>query len=172
MMREPVLVSETSNYTFRTLAPEETVRFGVRLGQALRVGDVVLLRGDLGAGKTHLARGIAAGLQIVGPVPSPTFTLANEYAGTNAAGDAVPLVHLDLYRLAEGGDLDSVGLTDYVSGTWAAVIEWPERALDEGFVPTSYLDIALSDLGESERQLTCTAHGAAMRLLHAVIGEG
>jgi len=171
-MREPTLASETLTYTFRTLAPEATVRFGVRLGQALHAGDVVLLRGDLGAGKTHLARGIAAGLRIVGPVPSPTFTLANEYVGTNAAGDAVPLAHLDLYRLAEGGDLDSVGLADYVGGAWAAVIEWPERALDEGFVPASYLDVALSDVGESERQLTCTAHGSAARLLLALRGEG
>lgn len=176
MIRELALTNETLTYTLRTLTPEETVRFGVRLGQVLRVGDIVLLRGDLGAGKTHLARGIAAGLQIAGLVPSPTFTLANEYAGTNAAGDAVPLAHLDLYRLAEGGDLDSVGLADYMSGTWAAIIEWPERALDEGFVPASYLDIALADLGERERQLTCTAHGAAARLLlavtRAIVGEG
>lgn len=171
-MREPTLADETSISTIRSLAPEETVRLGMRLGRALRAGDVVLLRGDLGAGKTHIARGIAAGLGIAGPVPSPTFTLANEYTGTNAAGEMVPLAHLDLYRLGESGDLDSVGLADYVGGAWAAVIEWPERALDDGFVPVSYLDIALVDAGEHERQLTFTAHGASVHLRDAVIGEG
>ena len=171
-MREPIQTDETPTYATRTLAPEETVRLGARLGRVVRAGDVVLLRGDLGAGKTHFARGIAGGLGIDGPVPSPTFTLANEYAGTNAAGEPVPLAHLDLYRLGESGDLDSVGLADYVNGMWAAVIEWPERAMDDGFVPASYLDIALADAGEGERQVIFTAHGVAVRLLDAVIGDG
>jgi len=173
----PVADGTTPAITVRTLAPAETVRLGERLGHALRAGDVVLLRGDLGAGKTHFARGIAAGLGIAGPVPSPTFTLANEYHGTNAAGEAVPLAHLDLYRLMDGGggesggDLDSVGLPDYFGGEWAAVVEWPEGAMLAGFVPPSYLDVALADAGETERQLTFTAHGVAVRLLDALTGE-
>lgn len=170
-MGKPTLADDTLIYVARTLVPEATVRLGARLGCALRVGDVILLRGDLGAGKTHFARGIAMGLGIAGPVPSPTFTLANEYDGTNATGEAVPLAHLDLYRLGESGDLDSVGLADYVSETWATVIEWPERAMDAGFVPASHLDIAFMDAGEGERQLIFTAHGTATRLLDAVLGE-
>lgn len=157
-----------------THAPVDTVRLGRRLGRVLRVGDVVLLRGDLGAGKTHLARGIAAGLGVPGPVPSPTFTLANEYHGMNAVGEAVPLAHIDLYRLGDDGNsdaLDSVGLTDYFGGGWAAVVEWPEGAMDAGFVPPAYLDVALAYAGESARQLTFTAHGAAARLLDALMGE-
>ena len=146
-------------------APEDTIRLGCALGGSLGVGDVVLLRGDLGAGKTQFARGVAAGLGIAGPIPSPTFTLVNEYVGMNAAGDAVPLAHIDLYRLGATGDLDSLGLDDYLGGAWVAVIEWPECALDSGFVPASFLDIAIADAGEERRALTITAYGDASRLL-------
>jgi tRNA threonylcarbamoyladenosine biosynthesis protein TsaE len=154
--------------TIASHAPTETSRIGERIGRALRGGDVMLLRGDLGAGKTQFARGVAAGLHIVGPIPSPTFTLVNEYMGRNAAGEAVPFAHIDLYRLGEGGDLDSLGLDDYLSGAWAAVIEWPERAVDDGFVPATYLDIAIADAGDRARTLTLTAHGDISRLLRAL----
>jgi tRNA threonylcarbamoyladenosine biosynthesis protein TsaE len=151
--------------TFRSSAPEETTGLGRRIGRELRPGDVLLLRGDLGAGKTQFARGVAAGLGIPGPIPSPTFTLVNQYEGRNAAGESVPLAHIDLYRLGEGGDLDSLGLDDYLDGAWAAVIEWPERAVDDGFVPPSYLDIAIADAGDAARTLIVTAYGNAARLL-------
>lgn len=154
----------------RTLAPAETVALGGAVGRVLRAGDVVLIRGDLGAGKSHFARGVAAGLGIRGPIPSPTFTLANEYAGMNGAGERVSLVHIDLYRLGEGGDVDSLGLDDYFGGEWAAVVEWPERAMAGGFVPPSYLEITLTDAGEEERQLLAVVHGGAARLLVALGG--
>jgi tRNA threonylcarbamoyladenosine biosynthesis protein TsaE len=151
--------------TIETRAPGETTALGERLGRGMRAGDVVLLRGDLGAGKTHLARGIAAGLSIPGPIPSPTFTLVYEYDGMNAAGERVPLAHIDLYRLGASGDLDSIGLDDYLGGVWAAVIEWPERAVNENYVPPAYLDIALAYVDERTRRLTVTGHGAAARLI-------
>ena len=148
-------------------APAETTALGERIGRMMRPGDVLLLRGDLGAGKTQFARGVAAGLGIAGPIPSPTFTLVNEYAGRNAAGVVVPLAHIDLYRLGAGGDLASVGLDEYFGGGWAAVIEWPERAVDDGFVPESYLDIAIADAGGETRVVTLTGNGDAARLLDA-----
>jgi tRNA threonylcarbamoyladenosine biosynthesis protein TsaE len=154
--------------TVKSPAPAETTRLGERVGRAVRPGDVLLLRGDLGAGKTQFARGVAAGLGIPGPIPSPTFTLVNEYEGRDAAGAAVPLAHIDLYRLGEGGDLDTVGLDEYFGGGWAVVIEWPERAVDDGFVPESYLDIAIADLGGERRMLTFTGYGVAARLLGAL----
>jgi tRNA threonylcarbamoyladenosine biosynthesis protein TsaE len=157
--------------TIESNAPDETTRLGERIGRMMRAGDVVLLRGDLGAGKTQLARGVAAGLGIVGPIPSPTFTLVNEYAGRNAAGEAVPLAHIDLYRLGDGGDLDSLGLDEYMSGAWAAVIEWPERAVDDGFIPATSLDIAITDAGDQARTLAVAAYGDASRLLRA-LGPG
>jgi tRNA threonylcarbamoyladenosine biosynthesis protein TsaE len=151
--------------TVKSGAPEETTGLGERIGGALRPGDVLLLRGVLGAGKTQFARGVAAGLAIPGPIPSPTFTLVNEYDGRNVAGESVPLAHIDLYRLGESGDLGSLGLDDYLGGMWAAVIEWPERAADDGFVPDSYLDIAIVDAGAQARTLVFTAYGDAARLM-------
>jgi tRNA threonylcarbamoyladenosine biosynthesis protein TsaE len=148
-------------------APAETTGLGERIGRMMRPGDVLLLRGDLGAGKTQFARGVAAGLGIAGPIPSPTFTLVNEYEGQNAAGAMVPLAHIDLYRLGAGGDLASVGLDEYFGGGWAVVIEWPERAVDDGFVPESYLDIAIADAGDEVRIVTLTGYGDAVRLLDA-----
>lgn len=152
-------------FTTETHAPEETTALGARLGWGLRAGDIVLLRGDLGAGKTHFARGVAAGLGISGPIPSPTFTLVYEYDGMNAAGERVPLAHIDLYRLGDGGDLDSIGLDDYFGGAWAAMIEWPERAMNKNFVPPAYLDIALEYVDDRTRRLICTGHGSASRLV-------
>jgi len=152
-------------------APEETTGLGVCLGRILRAGDVLLLRGDLGAGKTQFARGVAEGLSIVGPIPSPTFTLVNEYEGRNATGEVVPLAHIDLYRLGESGDLDSLGLDDYLGGVWAAVIEWPERAVDDGFIPPSYVDSAIADAGGAARTVTFTAYGDTPLLLRA-FGRG
>jgi tRNA threonylcarbamoyladenosine biosynthesis protein TsaE len=155
--------------TIATDTPEETTALGARVGRGLRAGDVVLLRGDLGAGKTHFARGIAAGLGISGPVPSPTFTLIYEYDGWNAVGERVPLAHIDLYRLGEGGDLDSIGLDDYLGGRWAAVIEWPERAMSENYLSLAYLDIALEYVDDRTRRLTFTGHGAAARLIDLLV---
>ena len=157
-----------SSRTIESHAPAETTGLGERFGRAIRPGDVLLMRGDLGAGKTQFARGVAAGLGIPGPIPSPTFTLVNEYDGRNAAGEAVPLAHIDLYRLGAGGDLDSVGLDDCFGGQWAVVIEWPERAVDDGFVPESYLDIAIVDAGGQSRTLIFTGYGDAARLLDAL----
>ncbi len=156
------------SHTVESRAPAETTYLGVCVGRAVRPGDMLLLRGDLGAGKTQFARGVAAGLGIVGPIPSPTFTLVNQYAGRNVAGEMVPLAHIDLYRLGEGGDLDSVGLDEYFGGEWAVVIEWPERAVDSGFVPEAYLDIAIADAGDEARTLIFTGYGDAAHLLDAL----
>ena len=153
--------SAPTTRTIESHAPTETTRIGERIGRALRSGDVLLLRGDLGAGKTQFARGVAAGLRILGPIPSPTFTLVNEYAGRNAAGEAVPLAHIDLYRLGDGGDLDSLGLEDYLSGAWAAVIEWPERAVDDGFVPA--IVSGYRDCGRGRPGADADLHGVRRR---------
>jgi len=114
---------------------------GKALSGHLRPGDVVLLRGELGAGKTALARGIARGLGVTGPVASPTFTLLSCYEGR------VPLRHFDLYRLDGDDAFYSAGLEDYLGGGAIAVVEWPERC--EGAMPECHLEIALA-YGEHE----------------------
>jgi len=98
------------------------IAFGKRFGATLRPGDVVALSGELGAGKTHLVKGIAAAWGVdPDTVSSPTFTIAHEYAGRT------PVHHLDLYRLSGLEDARRVGLDAYFVGEGICVVEWPER---------------------------------------------
>ena len=98
-----------------------TVAAGERLGTAARAGDVLLLEGPLGAGKTVLARGIAAGLGAAGPVSSPTFVLVHQHRGR------LPLVHADLYRLEARAEIDALGLLE-LAEDGVLVVEWADRA--------------------------------------------
>lgn len=102
---------------------EETRSVGERLGRQLKRGDVVLLSGELGAGKTCLTQGIGRGLACDGQVNSPSFVLMNEYAGRET------LYHVDLYRIEDVEDLDELGLWDYAE-KGVLVIEWPERGAE------------------------------------------
>src|SRR5512138_2964769 len=106
-----------------TTAPEETERLGALLGSLARPGDYVSLIGDLGAGKTCFARGVARGVGVDPEVPitSPTFTLMNIHQGR------IPLYHFDLYRLAGDGDVDELGFGEYFSGDGLSLVEWAER---------------------------------------------
>ena len=132
----------------RTHSEEETRRLGERLGGRLRAGDVVLLSGELGAGKSVLARGIARGMGVAGPVPSPTFVLM-----TVNRGARLPLYHMDLYRLEDARALWESGLEEYIGGDGVAVIEWPERALEA--MPAKHLAIELSRGGDAEARDVC-----------------
>ena len=106
-----------------TAAEEETIRLGESLGRSLRAGDVVLLYGELGAGKTTLVRGLARAVGYRGRVSSPTFSLAHAYRGRR-----LTLHHLDLYRLKKG-ETDELGLDELLSDPrGAVVVEWPQAA--------------------------------------------
>lgn len=116
--------------------PDEMHDFGVHLGRALGPGDVVILTGALGAGKTTLTRGIGEGLGVRGPVTSPTFVLARTHPSLTPGG--TPLVHVDAYRLAGPAELDDLDL-DF--DTSAVVIEWGQGMLDDD---TERLEIVLT----------------------------
>jgi tRNA threonylcarbamoyl adenosine modification protein YjeE len=129
-----------------------TQALGARLGARLAQGDVVCLAGNLGAGKTTLARGvIEAWTGRPEEAPSPTYTLVQTYEGPRGA-----LWHVDLYRLKRAGDAWELGLEDAFAAA-ATVIEWPERL--EGQLPRDRLDIELRSEGEG-RRAALTAHGA------------
>jgi tRNA threonylcarbamoyladenosine biosynthesis protein TsaE len=130
----------------------QTQRLGARLGELLEPGDVLLLEGDLGAGKTVLAQGLAQGLAIEDPVTSPTFTLIHEYEGR------LPFYHVDLYRLAGDADAAAIGLEEYLYGDGVTVIEWPDRA--GRLLPREHLAIALRPIAETKRALRLTPRGA------------
>ena len=113
----------TNHTTFETHSELDTLKFASRLSPMLAAGDAVLLEGDLGAGKSVLARGIARGMGVEGPMPSPTFTLMIPY---EVGGRR--LYHFDLYRLADPDEYYAAGLDEFVGGDGVAVIEWPGMA--------------------------------------------
>ncbi|BBE33614.1 tRNA (adenosine(37)-N6)-threonylcarbamoyltransferase complex ATPase subunit type 1 TsaE [Sphingosinicella microcystinivorans] len=124
-----------------------TDMFGRRLAARLAPGDVVLLSGDLGAGKTALARGVLAGLGHGGEVPSPTFTLVQSY---DPPGVRLPVWHVDLYRLEDPDEVEELGL-DEILADGVLIIEWPERAGERW---PEALHLALTETGEGSRRLT------------------
>jgi tRNA threonylcarbamoyladenosine biosynthesis protein TsaE len=141
---------------FTSMSEEETREFGAAFGRLLRPGDVVLLHGDLGSGKTTLTQGIAKGLGIEDYVQSPTFTLVAEHPGQSKTGDPLTLYHLDLYRLDDPAELDSFGYEDLVTQSdGVVVVEWPERA--GSVLPENYLLIVIETSGPDERQLSIQA---------------
>ncbi|SDY65417.1 tRNA threonylcarbamoyladenosine biosynthesis protein TsaE [Amycolatopsis xylanica] len=134
--------------------PDDTMEFGRVLGRALRAGDLVLLAGPLGAGKTTLTRGIADGLGVSGRVSSPTFVLARVHP---AGASGVSLVHVDAYRL--GGDLtqlDDLDLDTDLERS-AIVVEWGEGAAER--LSDDYLVVRLSRADDDVRTVTLEPHG-------------
>ena len=133
-------------------SPAETRALAARLGAGLRPGDVVALRGELGAGKTEFVRGLAVGLGVPeDAVASPSFALAYEYQGR------LTLVHLDLYRLAEISSEFLPDVEDYLTGPQVTAVEWAERLGD--LLPPERLDVVLNITGEEERQIILTGRG-------------
>lgn len=137
--------------TYKTESAEETRRLGEELARLLEPGMVILLDGDLGAGKTALAGGILKGLGVDDYVTSPTFTLVNEY------DTDFSIAHFDLYRLDDPDQLFDIGFDEYLDGQWLVLIEWPKRA--GGYLPENYLKIGLVGQGESPRELTLQCIG-------------
>lgn len=130
-----------------TESSSQTERLGELLGAWLQPGDVVLLHGDLGAGKTTLTKGIARVLGVQDTVSSPSFALVNEYALPHFR-----LFHLDLYRLNDPADLESIGFAELTSAEdGVALVEWPERA--DGMLPDRYLLVEIAYAGEGRREV-------------------
>lgn len=129
----------------------ESHAIGAQLGQAAEPGDVLLMTGELGAGKTTMTQGIAEGLGVAERPRSPTFVMATEYLGR------IPLYHLDLYRVEQAAELGELGLDEYLSGDGLTVIEWADRA-PEAF-PANCLWIALEPVDDQTRRITLTASG-------------
>ena len=131
---------------------DETRAIGADLAGRLGAGDIVLLSGDLGAGKTTLTQGIARGLGVEGAVQSPTFTLVAEYDAPRI-GSGAQLIHIDLYRLEGAADLDSVGLDEYLEQSESVVvIEWPDRADVTTFPP--YWSVRIEIGGDDGRRIS------------------
>ena len=152
---------------FVTASTDETIAFGARLGAALEPGDILVLTGDLGAGKTQLTKGIASALGVEDDVTSPTFNILMVYDG-----GALPLYHFDLYRLDDPDQLEDTGLYDLLDGDGVCVIEWGEQFARE--IGDERLDVFLTRLDdraepgeEPPRELRLVANGARAERLAA-----
>ena len=141
---------------------EATRALGAALGRSAEPGDVVCLFGELGAGKTQLAKGIAAGLGVTDTVASPSFVLMAEYEGR------LPLFHIDLYRLADAGDALAGGLMDDRQASGVTVIEWAERL--GAWLPAARLDIRIEGNGDAPRRLVLHPTDARHERLAAAVG--
>ncbi len=131
---------------------DDTVAFGRRLAAVLRAGDLVLLTGPLGAGKTTLTRGIGAGLGVRGPILSPTFVIARVHRGGR-----VPLVHLDAYRLRSLAEVDDLDLELDVAES-VLVVEWGAGLVEQ--LVEAWLEVRIERADDSEvRTLQLVAHG-------------
>ena len=129
-------------------SPEATMQVGAKLGQLVQPGDLILLDGDLGAGKTTFTKGLAKCLGIPNNVKSPTFTLIREYHQGR-----LPLYHMDVYRLEDGGAED-LGLDEYFDGDGVSVVEWSQFIAD--LLPATYLRIAISRSATADDQRLIT----------------
>ena len=142
--------------SFFAADPAETERLGEELGKRLTAGTLVLLFGNLGAGKTTFSHGIGRGLDISTDLQSPTFALIYEHRGR------LSLAHMDFYRLNRPDELDTLGLDEYLEGESVVLIEWPEIALDR--LPEDRIEVRI--IPESDgRRILLQAVGSAMDIL-------
>ncbi|MCE5244919.1 MAG: tRNA (adenosine(37)-N6)-threonylcarbamoyltransferase complex ATPase subunit type 1 TsaE [Syntrophobacteraceae bacterium] len=146
-----------NSLTIHSPSEEFSLELGRMIGSILRPGDILALHGELGAGKTLLAQGIARGLGIPADIPitSPTFTFINEYEGR------LRLCHLDLYRLGEPDELETLPWREALFGGGVAVIEWPERM--GTLLPKERWDVRIEVTGEDSRSISIAALGEKAR---------
>ena len=156
----------TARGTLRSDDPESTRAIGRALGRAAQPGSVLALSGELGAGKTQLAKGVAAGLGVEGVVNSPTFVLMNEHVGR------LRLFHVDAYRLGDPEEAAAAGLLDDRGADGVVVIEWADRL--EDWLPAERLDVHIDPVDDepSSRRLSWTAHGPDHERLAAAMERG
>jgi tRNA threonylcarbamoyladenosine biosynthesis protein TsaE len=136
-------------------SPEQTREFGIRIGELCQPGDVFLLEGSLGAGKTCLAQGIAWGLGIKEYAASPSFVIVRELHGR------LSLYHVDLYRLDHIEEISELGLDDYLYSKGVCVVEWAEKGLS--IMPAEHMLIQISCLSDDERRLLLKPSGKRNR---------
>ena len=125
---------------------EETIRAGLSLSGKLKKGDIIAFSGDLGAGKTHLIKGIVEGLGSNELVTSPTFNIVQEYRGGR-----IPVFHFDFYRLEDPRELTALGFEEYIFGGGICLMEWAEKV--ETFLPGDVIYVRMKIISENEREI-------------------
>ena len=148
--------------TFDSHSVAQTQAFAAALSRQLRPDDVLVMLGDMGAGKSEFTRGLAKGLGVTGYVTSPTFTILQVHDSGR-----LPLYHFDWYRLSDPEELYELSMDEYLQNGGVAVIEWPSRA--EEAVPESYLEVELCPTGDDSRRITLTPVGDFRMLNEAAL---
>lgn len=144
-----------NHYEIVSALPEKTFAIGKKLGYLLEAGDVILLEGDLGAGKTTFTKGVAAGLGIRKTVNSPTFTIIKEYEGR------LPLYHMDVYRLEDS--FEDLGFDEYFEGEGVTVVEWAHYIQEQ--LPSDRLAVYLHHVGGENRKIVFKPYGTRYKAL-------
>lgn len=147
----PIL--DSHSFEFFSKSPEQTRRIGMRLGNALKKGDVLCLQGDLGAGKTTFVQGLAQGWGSLDSVSSPTFIIVNMYRRTDGAA----LFHLDTYRLESQPEAEELDL-DSMLNEGVLIVEWPERL--GNLIPDERLWITFDHVSDEQRLMSFNANGS------------
>ncbi|MCD7773894.1 MAG: tRNA (adenosine(37)-N6)-threonylcarbamoyltransferase complex ATPase subunit type 1 TsaE [Ruminococcus sp.] len=132
-----------------THSAEETIALGESIGKKLSKGDVIAFKGDLGAGKTTITRGISIGLGLGDNVTSPTFSLVNEYRGSDKS-----LIHFDMYRITSSDDLELTGFWDYIEEGCILAVEWSENIADA--MPENAITISIKRIDDNTREIEIT----------------
>lgn len=149
---------------YRSEAQADTERLGELVAPQLAEGDVLVLTGGLGVGKTHFTKGVSRGLGDEHPVTSPTFALMAVHDGGR-----IPLFHFDLYRLEHAYELEDTGIYDVLGYEGACLLEWGEQFQDE--LTDEFLGVVITRTGESERLITLEPHGARAEELASQIDQ-
>lgn len=147
---------------YRSGSPKDTERLGELIAPCLAEGDVLVLTGGLGVGKTQLTRGVSRGLGDAHPVTSPTFALMAVHDGGR-----LPLFHFDLYRLEHAYELEDTGIFDVLGYEGVCLLEWGEQFQDE--LTDAYLSVVISRTGEEAREVVLEPHGRRAEELAAAI---
>ena len=151
-------------FTVQSYSEEQTYSLGKWVGKNLSPGDIILLFGDMGSGKTVLSRGIAHGAAVTGMIPSPTFTIMNTYIGR------MPIYHFDIYRLNEPEELYDLDYEDYFFGNGVSIVEWPERL--DYLLPEEYLKVSIYRMQkENSRKIIIEAVGNRYTELEEVLSN-
>jgi len=140
-------MTQTESMDIRVTDTDETIKLGEIIGKSLEPGSIIALRGDLGAGKTVLVKGIARGLGIEDEPVSPTFVIMNAYEGR------IPLYHFDLYRISGADELIGIGSEEFLFGGGVSAVEWADRVEEIFPEYTIYIDIKIPETGNGSENI-------------------